>query len=139
VNGYLFDTNLLSEVMRKRPDAGVMQRLRGVPAAHAFTSAVCVMELRYGAARHPRGADLWRRIERDVLGRLRVVPFSMRVCTRAGELLAALEAAGTPLGTEDVMIAATALALDLTVVTRNVRHFGRVARLRVENWWEVAG
>jgi tRNA(fMet)-specific endonuclease VapC len=63
----------------------------------------------------------------------------MRVCTRAGELLAALEAAGTPLGTEDVMIAATALALDLTVVTRNVRHFGRVARLRVENWWEVAG
>lgn len=135
MNGYLFDTNVLSEVVRKRPDPTLMRRLRDVPTPQAFTSAVCVMELRYGAARHTRGAALWQRIERDVLSRVRVVPFNLRVSTQAGELMAALEAKGTPIGTEDVMIAATALALDLTVITRNLRHFERVPDLRAESWW----
>jgi tRNA(fMet)-specific endonuclease VapC len=135
VNGYLLDTNVLSEVLRKRPEPAVIERLRSLSAAETLTSAVCVMELRYGAARHPRRHELWPRIEREVLSRVRVVPFSTRVGLRAGELLAELETNGTTLGVEDVMIGATALALDLTLVTRNVRHFERIAGLRVENWW----
>jgi predicted nucleic acid-binding protein len=135
MNGYLLDTNVLSEVMRKRPAASVIERLRQLAPSECLTSAVCVMELRYGAARHPRGRELWQRIERDVLSRVRIVPFGSRPCTRAGELMAALEADGTPIGVEDVMIGATALEAGLTLVTRNVRHLERIAGLRVENWW----
>ncbi|HVZ32583.1 MAG TPA: PIN domain-containing protein, partial [Polyangiaceae bacterium] len=111
-----------------------MERLHALSAAGTLTSVVCVMELRYGAARHPRRHALWPRIEREVLSRVRIVPFSTRVGLRAGELLAELEANGATLGVEDVMIGATALAFDLTLVTRNVRHFERIAGLRVENW-----
>jgi tRNA(fMet)-specific endonuclease VapC len=136
VNGYLLDTNVLSETIRKRPDEAVVARLRGVPQAQCFTSVVCVMELHVGAKRHRQSHALWQRIERDVLARVRVVPFGHRACLRAGGVLAELEVAGTPVGVEDVMIGATALELDLTVVTRNVRHFDRITGLRVENWWK---
>lgn len=54
---------------------------------------------------------------------------------RAGDLLAALERRGQPIGLEDVLIGATALAGSLTVVTRNLRHFARIPGLAVESWW----
>jgi tRNA(fMet)-specific endonuclease VapC len=136
VNGYLLDTNVLSETMRRRPAPAVLERLRAVPGSQCLTATVCVMELRFGAQRHRHASTLWRRIERDVVARVRVVPFGVRASLRAGTVLAELEAAGTPIGVEDVMIGATALEHDLTVVTRNVRHLARIQGLRVENWWD---
>ena len=132
---YLLDTNVLSETLKRRPAPGVIGRLRAVAAADLLTSAVCVMELRFGAARHPSGAALWDRIERDVLALVDVLPFGAPEGRRAGELLAELESGGKPIGVEDVMIAATALTHGLTVASRNVRHLARVRGLRVEDWW----
>ena len=54
---------------------------------------------------------------------------------RAGEVLSELQSAGTPIGVEDVLIGSTALVHDLTVVTRNVKHFQRISHLDVESWW----
>lgn len=136
MNGYLLDTNVLSETMRKRPAPAVLARLREVPGAQCLTSTICVMELRYGALRHRQSASLWQRIDREILGRVRVIPFGSRVSLRAGAVLAELDSAGTPVGVEDVMIGATALEHELVIVTRNVRHFDRIRGLRVENWWE---
>lgn len=135
MSGYLLDTNVLSEVLKKRPEPRFLERLRGVPARQLSTSAVCVTELRYGAARDPRGMRLWERIAREVLARVRILPLGEAEAIRAGDVLAALEAQGRPIGIEDVLIGATALEAGLTVVTRNVRHFDRIPGLAVESWW----
>jgi tRNA(fMet)-specific endonuclease VapC len=135
LTGYLLDTNVLSEVLRKRPEPRVVERLRGVAPGAFFTSVVCVTELRYGARRHPEGDALWERIAREVLSRVHVLPLGEAEALRAGDLLAALEAAGQPIGVEDVLIGATALVGSLTVATRNVRHFRRLPGLAVESWW----
>ena len=135
MSGYLLDTNVLSEVLKKRPEPSVVARLREIAPGPVFTSAVCVTELRYGARRRPGGDLLWERIEREVLSRVRILPFGEKEARRAGDLLADLEAAGQPIGIEDVLIGATALVGSLTVATRNVRHFRRLRGLAVESWW----
>jgi tRNA(fMet)-specific endonuclease VapC len=135
LSGYLLDTNVLSEVIKKQPEPRVSERLRDVPTGSICTSVVCVTELRYGARRRAGGDLLWERITREVLSRVRILPLGEREALMAGDLLAALEAAGQPIGIEDVLIGATALVGSLTVATRNVRHFRRVPGLEVESWW----
>ena len=135
MRGYLLDTNVLSEIIKRRPEPRLLERLATVPARLLSTSAVCVAELRYGAARHPHGAGLWERIAREVLARVPVLAFAEAEAMRAGDLLATLESEGTPIGIEDVLIGATALQGDLAIVTRNVRHFSRIPGLVVESWW----
>lgn len=135
MTGYLLDTNVLSEVLRKRPEPRVVERLREVAPGAVFTSVVCVTELRYGAKRRAAVDGLWERIAREVLSRVRILPLGEAEALQAGDLLAALEAAGQPIGVEDVLIGATALVGSLTVATRNVRHFQRLPGLAVESWW----
>lgn len=135
MSGYLLDTNVLSEVIKKRPEPTVLARLREVTPGSVFTSVVCVTELRYGARRRPGGEALWERIAREVLSCVRILPFGETEALRAGDLLADLEAAGQPIGIENVLIGATALVSSLTVATRNLRHFRRVRGLAVESWW----
>lgn len=135
MSGYLLDTNVLSELVRKRPDAAVASRVVALRSQEAATSAICVMELRFGAARHPAGRQLWGRVAQGILAHLLVLPVDETVAREAGDVLASLEAAGTPIGTEDVLIGATARVHGLTVVTRNVRHLGRIPGIRVESWW----
>jgi tRNA(fMet)-specific endonuclease VapC len=135
MKGYLLDTNVLSEVIKKKPARTVIRRLREVSARKLFTSSICVMELRHGASRHPDRGTFWARIERDVLARVRVLGVGSGEALRAGDVLTTLRAAGDAIELEDVLIAATALENDLVVVTRNVRHFSPVPDLAVESWW----
>ncbi|MEA2162130.1 MAG: tRNA(fMet)-specific endonuclease VapC [Thermoanaerobaculia bacterium] len=132
---YLLDTNVLSEVIRKQPNRGLLQRLSEVAVRDVVTSAVCVAELRYGAARVAHGARLWERIAREILSRIDILPLGEAEAVRAGDLLAILEAHGEPIGVEDVWIGATALEHRLTVVTRNLKHFRRIPGLASESWW----
>lgn len=83
MSGYLLDTHVLSELVRKRPDAAVASRVGALRPQAAATSAICVMAI----------------------------------------------------GTEDVLIGATARAHGLTVVTRTIRHLDRIPGVRVESWW----
>ena len=135
MSGFLLDTNVLSEVLKKRPEPKLVERLRSTRPRDLATSAVCVAELRFGTARHPQGAALWERIASELLARLSVLPVGEPEGVRAGDLLADLEARGEPIGVEDVLIGATALEAGLRVVTRNVRHFRRIPGLAVESWW----
>jgi tRNA(fMet)-specific endonuclease VapC len=132
---YLLDTNVLSEVVRKEPNRGVLQRLSEIAPRDVVTSVVCVAELRHGAARVAHGAHLWKRIAGEILGHVDVLPLGEAEAIRAGDLLATLEARGEPIGMEDVWIGATALEHHLTVVTRNLKHFRRIPGLVSESWW----
>lgn len=136
MSGYLLDTNVLSEMMRKRPAPSVIERLAQVSAGDLYTSVICVTELRYGAQRHPQGSSIWTRTETDILPRLQILPLSLPGAVRAGDLLAELARRGEPIGIEDVLIAATALEVGLTAVTRNLKHFERIPGLQSESWWE---
>lgn len=133
--GYLLDTNVLSELLKRRPEPAVVRSLNVIPAEDLFTSSICVMELRRGSRRHPRAEQLWERIARQLLPRVQVLAFDEREALLAGDISAQLASEGTGIGTEDALIAATALAHGLTVATRNTRDFQRVATLRVINWW----
>lgn len=131
---YLLDTNILSEVLRKSPSPQLLKRLSVAENAAKATSCICVMELRHGALRRDDGGNLWRRIEKELLGRLEILEVGLEEALLAGELLAGLSSTGQKIDVEDVLIAATALTHGFTVVTNNVRHFERIPGLRVEDW-----
>jgi tRNA(fMet)-specific endonuclease VapC len=131
VTGYLLDTNILSDLIRN-PDGAAARRLARAGAEAAATSVVVAAELRYGAAR--RGSPrLTERVE-ALLDALPVLPLAPPACTAYARIRTALEAAGTPIGGNDLLIAAQALALDRVMVTANLREFERVAGLAVEDW-----
>ncbi len=135
MSGYLLDTSVLSELVRKKPSRDVVRRLRQLRGSKLTTSSVCVLELRHGTARHPQGGQLWRRLADTVLSRVEILAFGEMEARSAGDLLAALERNGAVIGLEDVLIGVTARIRGLTMVTRNVRHFERIEGLNVESWW----
>lgn len=126
---FLLDTNAVIAVMAGK--AVVTGRLRQQALRDVAVSSVVIHELRYGASKSARQAKNHARI--DML-RFEVVPFNAQDARQAGEVRAALERAGTPIGVYDLLIAGQALARDLILVTHNVREFGRVAGLRFEDW-----
>ena len=128
---YLLDTNIVSDLVRN-PQGKVTDRIRKVGEAQVCTSIIVAAELRYGAERKasPR---LSSQLE-AVLGALEVLPLEKPADIAYGKLRASLEQAGTPIGANDLLIAAQGLALGYTVVTDNDKEFTRVQNLRCENW-----
>lgn len=134
---YLLDTDIISHVLRRSPPLHLIARIAATPPEAQFTSAITLGELYYGVYRLGQGASgLLGRLDQLLADERVVLPFDMAAARRYGELRAALERHGTPIGDADVRIAAIALDRGLTVVTGNVRHFQRVPGLVVENWLE---
>jgi tRNA(fMet)-specific endonuclease VapC len=130
---YCFDTDTLSAVIRRDPPLSLIRRLARTPPEEQFTTAVTLGELLYGAAK--RGsATLTQKVRELVIGALPVLPFDERAAEVYGPLRARLESDGRRLDEPDLRIASIALSRGLVVVTGNVRHFGRVPDLKVENW-----
>ena len=132
----LLDTNILSEPIRRAPAPLVMQRWNRGQPGEFYTTVVCLMELRFGAAKAVKPGATWGRIEQTILPRCTVLPFTVEDALRAGEVQAALVRSNLALEWRDVMIAAVALCHDCTLVTRNIRHFQRITGLALANWFE---
>jgi len=128
---YLLDTNIVSDLVRK-PQGNVAQHIRKVGEAQVCTSIIVAAELRYGAAK--KGSPRLSAQLEAVLGALEVLPFETPADAAYGLLRTRLEQAGKPIGANDLLIAAQALALDYTIVTDNEKEFARVEDLRRENW-----
>jgi tRNA(fMet)-specific endonuclease VapC len=128
---YLLDTNIISDLIRN-PQGRVAEHIRRVGEALVCTSIVVAAELRYGATKKdsPR---LTAQVE-AVLGAFDVLPLEAPVDIAYGLARAKLETAGTPIGGNDLLIAAQALALGYVVVTDNETEFARVEGLVRENW-----
>lgn len=135
---YLFDSDILSALAKRRRPEGLMARLAATPRASQYTTAVNAAEILFGVHRlgseHGAGADLLEFFEKQVFPRLTVLPFETEDARSYGRLKAALERKGRPRFEPDLQIAAIALRRRLTVVTANVRHFEGIPGLRVENW-----
>jgi tRNA(fMet)-specific endonuclease VapC len=128
---YLLDTNVVSDLVRN-PQGKVAQHIRKVGEAQVCTSIIVAAELRYGAAKK-HSPRLSAQLE-AVLGALEVLPFETPADAAYGGLRAQLEQAGRPIGANDLLIAAQAIALDCTIVTDNEKEFARVENLPRENW-----
>ena len=128
---YLLDTNIVSDLVRN-PQGRVQSRLAEVGEEQVVTSIIVAAELRYGAARK-RSPGLTAQLE-TVLSGLEILSLDPPVDMVYGDLRAELEAMGKPIGANDMLIAAHALALGCTLVTDNEREFSHVKALSVENW-----
>ncbi len=135
---YLLDTNVLSELVRRKPDATVLRWFQGTPEERLHLSVLSLGELRFGIEMAKGGARrerlrVW--LERDLPDRCseRLLSITPAVADRWGRLLAEV---GRSVPAIDSLLAATALAHGLRMVTRNVRDF-RFPGLQVVNPWEV--
>lgn len=129
------DSNTISYYFRGDPQ--VVPRLQALPPAEIGVPAIVEYELRYGLLRLPPEAAQPRLAALSALLRpLQVLPFDSECAAHAARIRADLEAAGTPIGPHDTLIAATALRYQGTLVTRNAREFSRVPGLQCLNWHE---
>jgi tRNA(fMet)-specific endonuclease VapC len=105
-----------------------------IDAAGGFgLSAVVVAELRYGAAKSTNPTNA-RTVQDRFLSLIGFVPFDQAAADAYGTIRAFLEKQGTPIGANDLLIGATAVANQLIIVTHNMREFMRVPGLLVEDW-----
>lgn len=128
---WLLDTNALSELIRN-PGGPMVRRLSAEAADAVCTSIVVACELRFGA-RRKGSAVLTQRVER-LLATMVVLPFDEPADEHYADIRAVLERAGTPIGSNDLFIAAHARSRGLTLVTHNLREFERVPGLKVADW-----
>jgi tRNA(fMet)-specific endonuclease VapC len=132
---YLLDTNACIALINGTPP-NVRPRLERAlkDGASVAVSAVVAFELWYGAAKRARRYADRRRLETFFAGPLELVPFDDEDARAADQVRAALEAAGSPIGAYDLLIAGQALRYDATLVTANTAEFSRVSDLRWEDW-----
>ena len=132
---WMLDTNALSDLI-KNPQGCVAQRLALVDPDSVCTSIVVACELRFGAQR--KASPLLSSKVDDLLSALPVLALDGVVDHHYADIRLALERAGTPIGSHDLLIAAHARSLGLVVVTHNLREFQRVPGLAVEDWLAAA-
>jgi tRNA(fMet)-specific endonuclease VapC len=129
---YLLDTNILSDLI-KNPQGKAAAKIAGLGVqAVCCTSLVVACELRYGACKKGSPA-LAARVE-QLLAVLPVLPLEADMARQYAEIRTDLERRGQPIGGNDLLIAAHALSLGLTLVTANTGEFARIPNLTVENW-----
>jgi predicted nucleic acid-binding protein len=131
---FLFDTDTLSQIMKRNPSPSLLARMHGTPPNEQFTSAITLGEIVFGAQRSSRREYLMSQLEELLWPNLNVLPFDQAAAMTYGRIRAELELAGTPLAEADLRIGAIALDRDLTVITGNTRHFSRIPGLKLDNW-----
>jgi predicted nucleic acid-binding protein len=136
---FLLDTNIVSEWMKSRPNAGVVNWLAEADEDRIFISAVTIAEIRYGVERLPQGVrrdrlDAWLTDDLPLRFEGRVLAIDANVGNCWGRVMARGRAAGRPVAAMDAFIAATTERYDLVLATRNVSDF-EVLGIRLINPW----
>ena len=136
---WLLDTNVISEPTRRAPSAHVVDWLRSVPTSACHASIITLGEIRRGILRLPAGArrrklEKWMREKFQPAFAGRILPLGEEEITAWAQMLAGMEKRGRSMPAIDSLIAATALARDLTIATRNTEDFAH-SGARVFNPW----
>jgi len=135
----LLDTNVLSEGMKPRPNAGVVTWLATVDEDRVYISVVTLTELRYGTERMAAGSrskrlEDWLQSELPIRFDGRILPVDETIADASGRIVARSEAAGRPIEAIDAFLAATAEVHRLTLVTRNQSDFQAVLKTTLNPW-----
>ena len=129
---YMLDTDISSYIM-KRSDKMVLRQLQTVPVSDVCISAITKSELMYGVEVSPRQQQDGAALD-AFLKHVEVLDYPDQAAPHYGQIRAALKLAGNLIGANDLLIAAHARCLGLTLVTNNTREFSRVKGLSLENW-----
>jgi tRNA(fMet)-specific endonuclease VapC len=128
---YMLDTNIISDLVRD-PHGRAARQIAKIGEDNICTSIIVAAELRYGCAKS--GSKRLLKAVEDLLGEINVLPFDVPADAEYGGIRSELEAAGKPIGGNDLLIAAHAYATGATIVTANADEFKRIRGLNVENW-----
>ena len=131
---FLFDTDIITNIFKRKPSAQLIRRLSDTPSSLQYISTITVFEIVYGAAKSNRPEYHLKNLETILLPAVNVVGFDAKAAYVCGQLRAELEQEGLPLDLADLQIAAIALSGNFTLVTGNTKHFQRIKTLHVENW-----
>jgi len=129
---YMLDTDMCSHIIKEHPES-VRQRFQTLAMEQLCVSVVTYAELIYGVERSS-SKRINRPIIEDFVLHLDVMNWDTEAADQYGVIRAELEAAGTPIGAMDMMIAAHAKSIKAVLVTNNQKHFTKVKRLKIDNW-----
>ncbi len=129
---YVLDTNTL--IYYFKGQGQVAQNLANIPAEEIIISTIVVFELQVGIAKSNSPAKRIKQLQ-QLLSRVNQVDFDRNMAVSAATIRAQLEQQGTPIGPMDVLIAGTAMSLQATLVTHNVREFSRILGLSIADWY----
>ncbi|MDH4412992.1 MAG: type II toxin-antitoxin system VapC family toxin [Rhizobium sp.] len=130
----MLDTNIVSDLIRN-PHGTAAAMVERAGDEQISISAIVASELRFGILK--RNSERLTYLVEAILDRITILPYEDKEALHFAEIRHDLERSGQPIGTTDLFIAAHARSLDVTLVTGNVREFGRVPGLKVENWLEA--
>ena len=128
---YMLDTNIAIYVTKRRPPEALATFNQH--AGQLCISSITLAELIHGAEKSAKPDHNLRQVE-DFTSRLTVLEYGNKAAAHYGDIRAALERKGTPIGVNDLHIAGHARSEGLTLVTNNLKEFERVEALRLENW-----
>lgn len=128
----MLDTNICIYIIKQKPPV-VLEHFRDYQVGDIALSSITLAELRYGVSKSHYREKNAKALDEFILP-LEILPFDEEATTAYGEIRAALEKAGIPIGSMDLLIAAHAASLGVTLVTNNTREFSRVPRLTVVDW-----
>ncbi len=129
---YLLDTCVVSDFAQGQPET--LAHVKAAAPEDLATSALTDMEVAYGLLLNPRLARRLKPVMDAFFGAIRVLPYDRKAAEATANVRARLKRRGQPIGAYDVLIAGTALAYELILVTSNVQAFKQVEGLRVEDW-----
>lgn len=129
---YMLDTNTCIYLIRQKPEK-VLRHFRTHTVGDIGISVITLAELRFGVEKSKQVQNNREALEEFILP-LEIADFDERAAMTYGAVRAALEKAGTPVGSMDMLIGAHALGLDVTLVTNNIREFKQIKNLKVVDW-----
>ena len=130
---YILDTNICIYIINKKP-AKVLRKFERYPVQDFGISSITHAELQCGVEKSENKTTNQAALDEFLLP-LTILPFQgKRLVTCYGEIRTALESIGKTIGPLDMLIAAHALGLDLTIISNNIKEFSRIPNLKCENW-----
>jgi tRNA(fMet)-specific endonuclease VapC len=130
---YLLDTNICIYIINEKPEK-VLRKFEQYPVYEFGISSVTHAELQYGVEKSKNKSTNQDALDEFLLP-LTILPFhGKKLVACHGEIRASLESKGKTIGPLDMLIAAHALSLDLTIISNNIKEFSRIPNLKCENW-----
>lgn len=131
---FWLDTNICIYIIKKKPRQ-VRDKFQTLSLGEMGVSSITVAELEYGVYKSQQPDKNKLALEQFLLP-LEIIPFDEKSTTIYGKIRTRLEKQGQVIGSMDMLIASQALALNLVLVTNNVKEFARIPELIIENWTE---
>lgn len=129
---FLLDTNICIYLIKKKPQS-VLAKFRALEPGDIALSSITAAELHYGVEKS-QFPDKNRQALNEFMFPLEMAPFNERAAAVYGRIRTGLEKKGKVIGSYDMLIAAHAISLDITLVTNDVKEFSRIPGLKISNW-----